>query len=127
MSELVGVATLAFVGFASLVLATRLQRSTPSTRSAELRFGRDLTPAGVTAVLTRLAGLSCSHRIVLDVVADVDGLRHYARGSQSGLRTLRGLLRGAMPDAQLIELEDVASPVATLGAWARFFARPLKA
>lgn len=123
MSELVGLATLAFVGSTGLVLMSRLQRSTSPTRSAELRFGRDLTPAGVTAVLTGLAGLSRSHRIVLDVVADVDGLRHYAHSSQSGLRSLRGLLRGAVPDAQLIERDGSASPVASLGAWARFSAR----
>ncbi len=123
MSELVGVATLMFVGFTSLVLVSRLQRSTPPTRSAELRFGRDLTPAGVTAVLTGLAGLSRSHRVVLNVVADVDGLRHYAHASQSGLRTLRGLLRGAMPDAQMIECNLSPSPVASVGAWARFSAR----
>jgi hypothetical protein len=109
------------LGAVALLGLLRWQRrpSAPS-ETVEIRFARGLTADGVVAVLTGLAGLSRTHQLVLDVVADRDGIRHYAHSTPSGLRMVRGLLRGAASDVQLVAPEDAVEPRASLGARARF-------
>jgi hypothetical protein len=113
-----GVGAVALLG----VLCWQRRPAGPSD-SVELRFARGLTPDGVVAVLTGLAGLPGSQRIDFDVVADAGGIRHYAHGTPSGLRTLRGLLRGAASGVQVIGVDDRPAINPTLGARARFAGR----
>lgn len=67
----------------------------------ELRFGRDVTPDGVLAVLNRLAGMHRFAWLGLSVEADRAGIRHFVEADQSSIEALRGALQAHISSAQL--------------------------
>jgi energy-coupling factor transporter ATP-binding protein EcfA2 len=74
-------------------------------QGVSLRFGRDVTPEAVTAVLDRLSGLPRGSAVILDVEADHEGIRHYLRADQATLATLRAALHALIPSLRLEPVE----------------------
>jgi energy-coupling factor transporter ATP-binding protein EcfA2 len=70
-------------------------------QSVELRFGRDVTPEAVKAAIDRLAGLHPGVRVVLDVCANHEGVRHFMHSDQATIETLSSGLRALMPSLRL--------------------------
>jgi Type IV secretion-system coupling protein DNA-binding domain len=96
----VAAATSAALGFIELE-----QRRRGSWQTAQLHFGRDVTPEAVVAVLDRLAGLHHGAVVALDVCADAQGIGHFLHSDQATLDTLRGSLRALLPSLRLVAVE----------------------
>lgn len=99
-----GGAGVASVALAAIELSER--RHSP-WRSVALRFGRDVTPEAVQALLDHVAGLHPFAVIALDVRADHDGIRHFLQTDQTTLDSLRASLRALMPR---VRLDPVTAP-----------------
>jgi hypothetical protein len=69
--------------------------------TVRLRFGRDVTPEAMVAILDRIAGLHRFSVLALDTYADHDGIRHYIHAEQATVETLRGSLRALLPSLRL--------------------------
>ncbi len=78
----------------------------------ELRFGGDVTENAVWGVLGGISGLPTRTEVVLEVVGDADGIRHYLRAERPTIEALRSHLRGLLPGVRLepVELDEP-------GAW----------
>jgi len=61
----------------SVLLHVLEQRYGADPNSAELQFGRDLTPETTELVIDHLAGLHRGARVALDVQADTNGVRYF--------------------------------------------------
>ncbi|HUA74352.1 MAG TPA: hypothetical protein VL988_06315 [Solirubrobacteraceae bacterium] len=72
----------------------------------ELRFDADVTPSAVEALWSAIAGLPSNAAVVLDVLADADGVRHFLRAAPGTLETLRSQWRGVLPSLRLDEVSD---------------------
>jgi energy-coupling factor transporter ATP-binding protein EcfA2 len=83
-----------------------------SWQTVQLRFGRDVTPEAVSAVLDRLSGLPHSSSVALIVQADHDGIKHYLQAEPSTLLTIRAALGALLPSLRFEPL-DVALDDAT--------------
>lgn len=81
------------------------------TEMVELRFGPDVTEAAVWGVLGCMAGLPLRTQLMLEVVGDADGIRHYLRAERGTIEMVRGHLRGLLPG---VRLEPVQPPVAVV-------------
>lgn len=67
----------------------------------ELRFGRDVSPEAVVAVLDRIAGLHRFAVIVLEVQANRSGVRHFLASDQATVDAIRTALTAHLPSVQL--------------------------
>ncbi len=74
----------------------------------ELRFGPDVNESAVWGVLGGISGLPTSARVVLELVGDADGIRHYLRAEPATIGMLRAHLRGLLPGVRLepVELDE---------------------
>lgn len=70
-------------------------------QTLELRFGGDVTTGAVEAALAGIAGLPIRSQVVLDVVADRDGIRHRLHAPAATIDVIKGHLRGVLPSARL--------------------------
>jgi hypothetical protein len=84
------------------------RRSERPWQSVRLRFGRDVTPEAVLALLDRLSGLPAFATVALDVYADRDGIRHYLHAPPATLDALRGALRALLPSVRLEAVDGSA-------------------
>jgi hypothetical protein len=80
--------------------------------SVELRFGQDVSESAVWGLLGGISGLPTSTRVMLEVVGDADGIRHYLRADPATIGILRSHLRGLLPGVRLEPVEPSAR-----GAW----------
>jgi hypothetical protein len=69
--------------------------------SVELRFAADVSDDAVWGVLGGISGLPTRARVVLEVVGDADGIRHYLRAEPATIEMLRSHLRGLLPGVRL--------------------------
>jgi hypothetical protein len=106
---LVGLVVLLGGVFAGLVVDRR--RRSPLLEVVELRFGPDVTEDAVWGVLGGISGLPTRTEVVLEVVGDDDGIRHYLRAERAVLETLRAHLRGLLPAVRLEPVERDTSRV----------------
>lgn len=71
--------------------------------TVELRFPREVGTDAVAAILRSLSGLRPDQRVVLDTVADRDGIRHLVTTSPATLGALRGIFRAELPGLRLLD------------------------
>jgi hypothetical protein len=93
-----------------LVVSGRRQR--PVMEVVELRFGADVSENAVWGVLGGISGLPTRSRVVLEVVGDADGIRHYLCAEHATIEIVRAHLRGLLPGVRL-EPVEVSEP----GMW----------
>ena len=90
---------------AALALIEVEERRGRSWQTVQLHFGRDVTPEAVVGALDRVAGLHPGAVVMLDVLAEADGITHWLHGDQATLDTLRGSLRALMPSLRLVSVD----------------------
>jgi hypothetical protein len=83
------------------------RRRVPVMESVELRFGPDVSESAVWAVLGGISGLPTRTQVVLELVGDTDGIRHYLRAEPATIEILRAHLRGLLPGVRLEPVEPV--------------------
>jgi hypothetical protein len=91
------------------LLASR--RRVPVMEVVELRFGADVSENALWGVLGGISGLPTRSRIVLELVGDAEGIRHYLRAEHATIEILRAHLRGLLPGARLepVELDEIVT------------------
>lgn len=95
-------------GVATLVAVELHHRSRP-WQTVGLRFGRDITPESVLAVLDRLAGLPHGRAVSLEIRATSGQIGHYLSADPAVIDSLRQVLRAVIPSLRL-EPVDSLSP-----------------
>ncbi len=115
-AAVLGGVVLAFGGGLATLLVDRGRRA-PVMESVELRFGTDVSENAVWGVLGCISGLPTAAQVVLELVGDVDGIRHYLHAEPGTLGILRAHLRGLLPGVRLEPVEP--APVSTWRAAAR--------
>jgi hypothetical protein len=73
--------------------------------AVELRFGPDVSEGAVWGVLGSISGLPTRTQVVLELVGDADGIRHYLRAEPATIEILRAHLRGLLPGVRLEPVE----------------------
>ncbi len=91
--------------------------------SVELRFGPDVSESAVWGVLGCISGLPTHKRVVLEVVGDADGIRHYLRAEPGIIGVLRAHLRGLLPGVRLEPVEREEPTVWRMAARLRWGGR----
>lgn len=110
VAVIVGLLVLSSTALVGLLVG--LRRRDRVMEVVELRFGPDVSEDAVWGVLGGMSGLPTSTRVVLEIVGDSDGIRHYLRSDRATIETLRAHLRGLLPG---VRLETVDPPTAV--AW----------
>lgn len=88
---------------AGLLAYVQLQGS--EMEAVELRFAPDLSENAVWGMLGGISGLPTKNRVVLEVVGDSDGIRHYLRAERATIDMLRSHMRGVLPGVRLEPVE----------------------
>lgn len=83
------------------VMEVHQQRRPGSYQRLELRFGRDVSPEAVLAVVNRVAGLHRFACVAFEVRSSHGGISHYIAAEQATIDTLRTALRSHLPSVQL--------------------------
>ncbi len=73
--------------------------------AVELRFPPDVNEGAVWGMLGGISGLPTKSRVVLEVVGDGDGIRHYLRAEKGTIGMLRSHMRGLLPGVRLESVE----------------------
>ncbi|MGH2852713.1 MAG: type IV secretory system conjugative DNA transfer family protein [Solirubrobacteraceae bacterium] len=84
-----------------LELLVHRGRRVPVTETVELRFAADVSESAVWGVLGGISGLPTRTQVVLEVVGDASGIRHYLRAEPAVVEMLRSHLRGLLPGLRL--------------------------
>jgi len=103
-AALVGVVLLLLGGTLSALLVDRRRRA-PVVESVELRFAPDVSENAVWGVLGGISGLPERTLVLLELVGDADGIRHYLRAEPAMIEILRAHLRGLLPGVRLEPVE----------------------
>ncbi len=82
-----------------------------SLQTVELRFGSNLTAEVANAMCASISGLPSNTVVVLDVLADASGIRHFLHAPQQTLDTVRSQWRALLPTLNMDKPGDV--PVVT--------------
>lgn len=90
------------------------QRRVRVMETFELRFPPDVSEDAVWGVLGGISGLPTHTRVMLEIVGDMCGIRHYLRGERATLEMLRAHMRGLLPG---VRLEPVEPEPDTPSAW----------
>ncbi len=104
-------ALVVILGGLALMLGTLLgllvirSRQRPVVEAVELRFGPDVTENAVWGVLGGISGLPTRTQVMLELVGDADGIRHYLRAERATIEMLRAHLRGLLPGVRLESAE----------------------
>jgi hypothetical protein len=102
---------LAFGGVLVMVLIGH-GRWVPVMESVELRFGTDVSENAVWGVLGCISGLPTRSQVMLELVGDADGIRHYLHAESGTIGILRAHFRGLLPGVRLEPVEP-----ATASTW----------
>lgn len=105
--ELAGLVTVMLLGIAMYGGIAWRERPERSLQTVELRFGTDVTADAVQSMLACVAGLPSNAIVLLDAVADENGIKHFLRASQQTLDTLRSQWRGVLPSLRMDPVEDI--------------------
>jgi hypothetical protein len=110
--EAILVGAVLLLGTGLMVLLADRKRRVPEMELVELRFAPDITENAVWGVLGGISGLPTRTQVVLELVGDADGIRHYLRAEPATIETLRAHLRGLLPGVRLEPVEPE-----TLSVW----------
>lgn len=99
---------LAFGGGLVTLLIDRGRR-VPLMESVELRFGADVSENAVWGVLGCISGLPTRSQVMLELVGDADGIRHYLHAEPGTIGILRAHLRGLLPGVRLEAVEPATA------------------
>ncbi len=80
-------------------------RRVPVMEVVELRFGVDVSESAVWGVLGCISGLPTRSQVVLEVIGDMGGIRHYLHAEPGTIGILRSHLRGLLPGVRLEPVE----------------------
>jgi hypothetical protein len=100
----VGGLALALGGGLGALLIDRVWQ-VPIMEAIELRFGVDVSESAVWGVLGCISGLPTRSQVVLELVGDADGIRHYLHAEPGTVGILRAHLRGLLPGVRLEPVE----------------------
>ena len=100
---------LALGGTTLATLLVERRRQVPVMECVELRFGVDVSEDAVWGVLGCVSGLPTSARVVLELVGDADGIRHYLHAEAGTIGILRAHLRGLLPGVRLEPVKPAAA------------------
>ncbi len=103
VAAILGGVVLALGGVLAALLVDRWQVRVMET--VELRFSLDVTEDAVWGVLGGISGLPTRTRVVLELVGDASGIRHYLRAERATIGMLRSHLRGLLPGVRLEAVE----------------------
>lgn len=106
-----GLAVALMVGIVLWAAITSAERGDQAVETVELRFGADVTVAMIEAALASIAGLPVGRLVLLDVVADAEGIRHLLHTDRATIEALRGQWRGVLPSLRLEAVQTPAEPV----------------
>ncbi len=106
-----GLGVALMVGILLWAAITAGERGDQAVETVELRFGADVTVAMVEAALASIAGLPSGRLVLVDVVADADGIRHFLHADHATIEALRGQWRGVLPSLRLEAVATPAEPV----------------
>ncbi len=84
---------------------TYARRQDYEMEAVEVRFGPDLSENAVWGMLGGISGLPTKSRVVLEIVGDSDGIRHYLRAEKGTIGMLRSHMRGLLPGVRLEPVE----------------------
>jgi hypothetical protein len=93
------------LGGALAALVLGLRRQEEALEAVELRFPPDLGENAVWGMLGGVSGLPVRSRVLLEVVGDGDGIRHYLRAERATIDMLRSHMRGLLPGVRLEPVE----------------------
>lgn len=122
VAAVLAVLALAFGGGLVTLFVGR-SRQAPVMESVELRFGTDIGEKAVWGVLSCISGLPTSAQVVLELVGDADGIRHYLHAEAGTLGILRAHLRGLLPGVRLEPVEPATASVWRAAARVRWGGR----
>ena len=105
------------VGGSALAWLVKHRRRVPVMVTVELRFAADVSEDAVWGVLGGISGLPTHTQVMLEVVGDASGIRHYLRAERATVEMLRSHLRGLLPGLRLEAVRD--EPVVAWRAAAR--------
>lgn len=83
----------------------RVWRQDRVMEAVELRFSPDLSENAVWGMLGGISGLPTKSRVILEVVGDGNGIRHYLRAERATIDMLRSHMRGLLPGVRLEPVE----------------------
>lgn len=104
MAATLALAVLA-LGGAVAALTLGFRRQDEAVESVELRFPPDLSENAIWGMLGGISGLPVKSRVVLEVVGDGDGIRHFLRAERATIDMLRSHMRGLLPGVRLEPVE----------------------
>lgn len=107
-AAILGLAAVLLGGAASVVLLTG-RRQTRVLETVELRFGPDVSEDAVWGVLGGISGLPLRTLVMLELVGDAEGLRHFLRAERHIIEIVRAHLRGLLPGVRLEPAEPMAA------------------
>jgi hypothetical protein len=120
-ASLLGV--LLLLGGALSALLIDRRRRAPVMELVELRFAPDVSENAVWGVLGGISGLPTRTLVVLELVGDGDGIRHYLRAEPATIEILRAHLRGLLPGVRLEPTESDTPSVWRVAARVRWGGR----
>jgi hypothetical protein len=97
-------------GLGMLGVIGRRERPDRRLQSVELAFGANVSTDAVEAMIACIAGLPSKAVVVIDTLADTNGIRYRLHGSPATIDSLRGQWRGILPNIRL-EQPDEDSPM----------------
>lgn len=106
---ILGGLVLALGGATLATLLVERRRQILVMECVELRFGVDVSEDAVWGVLGCVSGLPTSARVVLELVGDADGIRHYLHAEAGTIGILRAHLRGLLPGVRLEPVKPAAA------------------
>lgn len=106
-----------------VVVMVDRRRQAPALETVELRFPPDVEEDAVWGVLGTLSGLPTATRVVLEVVGDGDGIRHFLRAERATIDVLRSHFRGLLPGVRLEPVEPDELPAWRVAARVRWGGR----
>lgn len=86
-------------------LLAYIHRQDSDMKAVELRFSPDVSENAVWGMLGGISGLPTKSRVILEVVGDGDGIRHYLRAESATLDMLHSHMRGVLPGVRLEPVE----------------------
>jgi hypothetical protein len=89
-------------------LVAEHRRQVEGMETVELRFGPDVSESAVWGMLGGVSGLPTRTLVVLEVVADAVGIRHYLRAEPAVVGMLRAHMRGVLPGVRLEAVQPAA-------------------
>jgi hypothetical protein len=108
--EIVFLGSALLIGLGMLGVIGLRERPDRSLQTVELAFGAGVTAEAVEAMIACVAGLPSKAVVVIDTLADTDGIHYRLHGSPPTIDSLRGQWRGILPSIRLEQPRE-PSPV----------------